>query len=291
MAYANVSINTEQGGEVLNIEDDAFLKFGDSDDVTIEWDTSATPDELAIQAAANNTNILIGSASLSFDLELYGSGSTVIWDASANTLDLNGADINVQDDDFVAFGDSNDVTMTWATTGTDTFTVGAAANNAPMAVGTAAKSFDITLYGSGTEVTWDASANTLTMMDDALLAFGDADDVTIDWDTSGTDQLKITSLATNSQISFGAAGNQTDVVLYGSGASSNVTWDASANLLDINESDVQIIDSTSTFRLYYRAAPIATRVGPGAIQMYTNTTGTFMAINSTDTTWVSVQFS
>jgi hypothetical protein len=167
-----------------------------------------------------------------------------------------------------------------------------------MQIGTAAKSLDVTLYGSGGTVTFDASADTvdfnavdLNLQDDDLLAFGDANDITIDWDTSGTDQLKISSLATNSQVSFGTAGNQTDVVLYGSGASSNVTWDASANLLDINESDVQIIDSTSTFRLYYRAAPITTRVGIGAVQMYTNSTGTFMAINTTDTTWVSVQFS
>uniref|UniRef100_A0A6M3KPL5 Uncharacterized protein n=1 Tax=viral metagenome TaxID=1070528 RepID=A0A6M3KPL5_9ZZZZ len=162
MGYSNVKISTEQGGSVLNVEDGALVKFGDSDDVKLGWSTTST-DRLLISATTNNTRFDIGTAALSFDIYLYGSASTAVWDASANTLDFNGADFNLQDDDMLALGDSNDATIAWATTSTDRLKIAAAANNTRFDIGTAALSFDLYLYGSAGTVIWDASGNSLTM--------------------------------------------------------------------------------------------------------------------------------
>src|SRR3990167_9685636 len=56
----------------IDLGDDVFLRLGASQDVTIEWDTALTPDQLIVAAAADDSVIRVGAASgtqLSFDLQ------------------------------------------------------------------------------------------------------------------------------------------------------------------------------------------------------------------------------
>lgn len=64
--------------------------------------------------------------------------------------------------------------------------------------------------------------------DSVKLAFGDGDDITVAWD--GTD-LDVLQAATNSSIKWGIDGAGIDQVWYGDTASTNMTWDQSADSL------------------------------------------------------------
>lgn len=74
------------------ISDDVFLAFGTSKDVTIEWDTAATPDQLTMLPLADDTIFQIGNGTLSFDLKLFGATASdlVLWDASESNLEVTG---------------------------------------------------------------------------------------------------------------------------------------------------------------------------------------------------------
>lgn len=80
--------------------------------------------------------------------------------------------------------------------------------------------------------TGDAYAGDLTLTggaswpDSAKAEFGDAADITMAWDGTDFDILQATA---NSSIKVGVDGAGMDIVLYGDTASTNVTWDQSAD--------------------------------------------------------------
>lgn len=76
--------------------DDIPLYFGDSDDVSVQWDGT----NMILTAAADDSLIEIGdsgSTQCSFDVKIYGNGASGVdylyWDASANKLSFVGAAI------------------------------------------------------------------------------------------------------------------------------------------------------------------------------------------------------
>lgn len=69
------------------------------------------------------------------------------------------------------------------------------------------------------------------LADSVKLALGDADDLTIAWDGTDCDVLQATA---NSSISWGIDGAGIDQVWYGDTASTNMTWDQSADSLIFN---------------------------------------------------------
>lgn len=90
------SATIEAGAIVLG--DDEKITAGASSDVTLEWDTAATPDQLQLACVADDTLFSIGVSAtpqLSFDLKIYGNGNNGVdylyWDASANKLYSTGA--------------------------------------------------------------------------------------------------------------------------------------------------------------------------------------------------------
>lgn len=71
-----------------------------------------------------------------------------------------------------------------------------------------------------------------TLLGDSIkLAFGDADDITMAWDGTDFDVLQATA---NSSIKWGVDGAGIDHVFYGDTASTNMTWDQSADSLIFN---------------------------------------------------------
>jgi hypothetical protein len=82
-------IESDGLGVVASLYDDnVALAFGTSSDVSLKWDGT----DFDVTALADDTVMKIGTGTLSFDAWLYGNtaNSYVLWDASADTLSLEG---------------------------------------------------------------------------------------------------------------------------------------------------------------------------------------------------------
>jgi len=110
-------------GNVLFTLEDVDLKLGDNDsvqfgdasggDVSISWNAS----NLVMLPVTDNTGAFeVGNdGTKSMDVKFYGAtaSSYLLWDNSDDRLELDGADLNLQDNDILQFGDSQDVAITW----------------------------------------------------------------------------------------------------------------------------------------------------------------------------------
>ncbi|MHC4620393.1 MAG: autotransporter outer membrane beta-barrel domain-containing protein, partial [Planctomycetota bacterium] len=86
----------------ISIHDDDVLMFGDSDDITVQWDQTS----LAIDGAAQANQIDFGK-STEVDIVLHGvTGKDFYWDCT-NSQGI------VKDDATLAFGNASDVTIAW----------------------------------------------------------------------------------------------------------------------------------------------------------------------------------
>jgi len=185
------------GTDGFALGDDVMLKFGASDDVTIDWNAAGGLDVLA---AADNSVITFGTGTKSFDLQIFGgdtdtsiyfnadggSGTTgewsfgaddhgvdvifcgatassaATWDESANEMVFDGADLWLKDSDQLEFGDASDVVMAWD--GTD-FDITSAADDKCFKFGNGTNSFDVWMYGNTANayLEWDASEDALAL--------------------------------------------------------------------------------------------------------------------------------
>jgi hypothetical protein len=80
-------------------------------------------------------------------------------------------------------------------------------------------------------MTWDQSADSLLFNDNAKLAIGTGSDIVLSWDAT---RLNVTQAAANSEIRWGVDGAGIDQIWYGDTASTNMTWDQSADSLILN---------------------------------------------------------
>lgn len=149
-------------GADLNLNDSDHLYFGDDDDVDMRWDGT----DMDILPAADNSVLKFGNGTLSFDVWLYGSGAAnnIILDASANMLNLDGIDLQLEDSDILEFGDKSggDVSMRWD--GTD-FDILAGSDDYVIKFGTGTNSFDIHFFGDSAakHTVIDASDDSITI--------------------------------------------------------------------------------------------------------------------------------
>lgn len=213
----SLTINTatiEAGAVVLG--DDEKITFGTGLDVTVEWDTAATPDELQFVPNADDTVIGFGVAAAtqkSFDLRWLANeanGASYLYaDASANLLYTTGVDLQFKDSDYLVFGTgagaTGDVTMAWDGTDLDMVATGASAAfnlgatghvlnttlTGTLTVGVDDTGHDVKFFGatSGCSVLWDES-------EDQLVVTGPAD----------VPALKIAGAGSISAAAYAAAG-------------------------------------------------------------------------------------
>jgi len=96
------------------------------------------------------------------DLLAYGAtaGSYMLWDESEDRLELDGADINLQDGDFLQLGDAQDIAITWDGT---SLKVSQAIVNSAIEFGVDGAGIDIQLFGDtgGCFWLWDQSIDTV----------------------------------------------------------------------------------------------------------------------------------
>ena len=286
-------------GVDVRLNDADYLKFGDSTDMSLAWDGS----KLALTGATTST-FQMGTSDANIDLVVVGSitygttgagggedntwyGTTAAnymkWGSTANTLIFEGADVRLNDTDYLKLGDSTDISLAWdsaklALTGAaaSTFQLGSSGTNintrfvGTVIVGSTGKSAgrDVTLYGT-TAVNyakWNATANNLTLdgsdiklLDSDYLKLGDSTDASLCWDTA---KVALTGAAAASTFQLGSSGNDIntrfvgtiivgstgkslgkDVTLYGTTAVNYMKWTAASNLLEFDGADIHLDDS------------------------------------------------
>lgn len=228
----------------------ASLLWDESDDKLIVTGVAAAD---ALSVAAGNTNlqgtVTVGVNDTGYDVKFFGAtdGSYALWDESEDRLELNGADFNLEDTDYLQLGASQDVAVTWDETVTTGLKITAAANNTMIYLGNDTNDFDITYYMAGGTVVADASGNTVTVdgielrMNDAdEVKFGDAQDVTMAWD--GTD-FDVLAVADDSVFKYGNGTQSFDLWWYGDAATNTLVADASANTVTFDDVDLVMGDS------------------------------------------------
>lgn len=242
----------------LLFNDLASLGFGgasgDDPDVHITWDTS----NLLIESAAEDTGEIQVGATNAIDLVLYANTNTseIAFNANTATAEFNGYDIQLMDDDKLAFGDSDEFVIEYNEDGSDELLIVALNANDSVVIGTDAANTDFTMQGTtaSTYAKFDSSADEmffdladLKISDGSQIEFVDASDG-IDWSidcvTAETLLFYPTEETDDQTINFGNATNTTDFRLFGATAST-VVFDASANLQTNVNYDI-LLDDAST---------------------------------------------
>jgi hypothetical protein len=211
----------------LIFEDNAVLGFGGAHDaagdVTFSWNAT----NLLIESAAEDTGEIEIGATNAIDLVLHANtaASEVAFNASTATAEFNGYDIQLMDDDILAFGDSDEITIQYDEDG----------DNDLQVIG------DVTLEGTTPLLTiGDAGA------EDAQITFdGNAHDFGFGLDDT-TDDLVISqdgALGTGNIISI--ADVPTTILLHdASEADASLNWDGNAKdfriALDDSADDLEI---------------------------------------------------
>jgi hypothetical protein len=228
-----------------------FTFYGDTSDVYMWWDRNANTNGALIFTGATaspslqftNTNVtytaIMASDILTIDATDHSSAKITIGnDATTNGIDFTyfmhttGSAITIDAGaDTLRF---DDMTLSIRTASTDTMDITSAANNVYFDAGTAndilnignTTAMDVLFHGNdaGRDARWDASADTLGLLDNAILGFGNtaaAPDISIKWDAT---DLLIDGAAADTVIKIGATNNQ-NVQIYAATATNYVLFD------------------------------------------------------------------
>jgi DUF2075 family protein len=234
----------EFDGADVNLQDADILQFGDAQDIAMTWSGTA----FNISQAGTNSAINVGVDGAGIDFKLFGdtASSYAEWDQSDDRLELDGADINLQDSDILQFGDAQDVTMTW---NGSTFAIGQAGDGQAITVGADDNGMDFKVFGetTGQYVEWDESADKLNVIGQLDVGVDDTGhDVTfygattgryMKWDES-EDKLVLYGL-----MDVGVDDTGYDVTFYGATTGSYMLWDESDDRLEFDGTDVNLQDA------------------------------------------------
>jgi len=172
-------------------------------------------------------------------------GGYLNWDDTANS---NAGGLIFTDDAQLIFGDSSDFTAQW--NAQDLVLDCKTDNTGKILIGSV-KDTDFELHGAtaGYDITWDASANTLTVLDDAMLAFGSSDDLYFKYVSGNTLSLLQGSSGVGSLLK-GVDGKGIDETWYAETGSDYMKWDqdGASNLgaLIFEDSVLQFAGATVT---------------------------------------------
>jgi hypothetical protein len=234
-----IRVATMTGNETWTLGSCTFQVLdadGSNRTVTLPDVTGAKTDgaRFTVRNAGSTGNILLDDGATVVTIE-PGEWSEVVSDGT--DWDLLGssatASTSLADGASLAFGDANDITMTWDGT---RFVVDQAIADSEIRWGVDGAGIDQIWYGdtAGSNMTWDQTADSLIFTDDASLVFGDGSDISAVFD--GTNLVIATAVADTGAVEFGADDAGVDVILYGDTAGSKITWDQSADSLLITDS-------------------------------------------------------
>ncbi len=205
IAKFNANTSTlEFNGYDLQIQDGDFLMFGDGDDFTFD---STTTKILTVLSAETDESGLInyGADQLGFDSKFFGATAStfVVFDAGADEMIFDLADLKISQGSQVEFIDVTDSLTDWtidmSTDEVLLFLPTETTDDQSLNIGNAANTSDFRLFGLGaTTIIFDASGDEVRfngydvgLNDDDVLMFGDANEVTMNFDEDGLDDLQV----------------------------------------------------------------------------------------------------
>jgi len=223
---ASVAVATD-----IVMTDGVNVAFGTGSDYLFNYDGS----DLLIDPAAANDRILIGGTTVS-DIEITGAASELTWDGSADTLTL-------MDDAVLAFGDADDFTLTFDATYLD---LDAAAAQGVFNIGKTVDT-DVIFHGgtAGSDITWDASADDLIVCDDTHIAFGDGSDIYLNFNATDLEMRQVS--AGTGGFKIGVDDHGIDVTFFGDTAGDFIKWDASVDMLIVEDASIRWDGANSTY--------------------------------------------
>jgi hypothetical protein len=152
-------------------------------DIVADTILKLTSPTITITGAPTITGALtVGVDGTGHDVKFFGdtASSYLLWDESDDRLELDGADINLQDADILQFGDSQDIAMTYsgsafvmtAAAASDSWTIGGAGHvinttlTGTFTVGVNDTGYDVKLFGAtaGAYMLWDESEDQLALV-------------------------------------------------------------------------------------------------------------------------------
>lgn len=255
----------------LEFDDDAILGIGAGNDWVISHSGGTT----------TATGALTHASAQTFDTDLLFTGNAynVEWDNSSDTLHfLDSAELGL------GGASAADGDVIFKHNGTD-FTLTTIRASEPFKIGGTTNGFDITYYfATAGTVALDHDADIFWVSDDMFIGWGNVTtdpDITIEWDTGGTDALLIEGKTADTEIKIGYSTNLNlgvygatnsayvlfdtdsgaykviyegfdqrfmadDVLEFGDDANSTITWDDTAEALEI----VGPVDFQTTYCLF-----------------------------------------
>lgn len=221
----------------LIFQDNAVLGLGGAHDAAADITFKYDGTDLLMEAAAADDKWKIGATN-NFDVQIYGDTATdyVLYDTSAEDVQLNGFDLTIQDADLINFGDSDDVTVSFDGTNFELFAV-AASDETPFAIGSTADGFDITYaFETAGQFRTDYDGDFINLTDDMDLRFGTGASSDGDFQISSSSANLLTIgqiVAGTGSVAFGVDDAGLDVKLFGDTASAYWLWDTSEDTMTV----------------------------------------------------------
>ncbi len=226
--------------------DNAVLGFGNTattPDVTILWNTS----NLLIESAAEDTGEVRFGSTNAIDVSIYANTNSKIalFNANTATLELNGFDLQLQDSDFLMFGDDDDFTFTsdgaavlkLATLATDESPI--------LHLGANTSGMDVKFYPTTTAeyMLWDAGNEALEFVggqihldDTSIMEYGSGKDFTVYSDTANT--LEFDPATAGNTIKFGTSNTDAvDFLWYSDVAGETIEFDEELGVASFGTTD------------------------------------------------------
>ena len=241
---ASYNIEADVSRDQLHFLDNSVLALGgdttEVGDITLVHDGS----NLLIEAATqDNTPIHIGATN-ALDILIYDNAATgtATFNSGEATLNFNAYDILMQDGDIIAFGDSDDFTMT-ATNQAMTLQTLTIDETSAWNFGADTDGSDVKLFGAttGSYMLWDASGDEL-FFDKASICLSDGDAILFG-DTLGTGDFSLS--ATADVLTYSQVVASTGEIVYGaSGVDIPLKWngETAADWIYFNADEVEFED-------------------------------------------------
>ena len=194
---------------LIDLDDDAILRFGTSADIAFEYDGDS--DELRVTGSGKT--IILGASGAGLDLKWWGNaaGDYILFDEDNARVEMVDIDMAFNDDAYLYFGTDRDASLKWDNDNSELDIVGNLNVSGTLTISGA---FDIGHFAFG---------------DDEELRFGTSNDFVFQYD-SATTNMAIDAATANDGIDIGSTVN-TDVYFHGGTATYDVHFDASANTL------------------------------------------------------------
>ncbi len=250
MTGSNYNVIWDSSSDQLEFNDGAEISFGTGEDVTIEYDGSG--DDLNITGATKEIAIGADAGGLLLVIHTDTSGDYVQFDEENVDVDFVDVDLDLDDNSYLRFGSSDDITMKYDGSNNDLDILG---SGLEIAFGADDEGIDLVWHteATGDAVTFDESGSDIDVVDvdigmddDANLTFGSSDDVTIGYDGSNND-LDITSTTALDEISFGATGDGYDLVWHSTTSGDYVLFDYSADAVLFEDNEIFIGDGEGLY--------------------------------------------